>query len=282
MSQQFNRFTQLIVTTNGQRVELNPQLELEFQVRKNRNRSLNETIVGIKNLQTATKRSILAGKSSFSLVVGYGDARTTLFTSDVVRSRTEWAPPDSVTTVFGLDGVAKLREKEIKVSVAEGGTTGQALKLVLGQLGLEQFPTTVKLSSPLKSGYSHAGKAGDALDELTSEVGATWGIIDGRVLITSVNKGYGGTKLLITPQNGLLAQPEYVEEVETGRIVTENRLPNTGYRLTMLLRPELQPFDVIEVKSRDVSGLFVVDAVEHVGGNRTADFYTKVTVYEQR
>jgi hypothetical protein len=50
----------------------------------------------------------------------------------------------------------------------------------------------------------------------------------------------------------------------------------------MLLRPQLNPFDLIEVESRFVNGLYVIDQIEHVGSNTDGDFITRATVYERQ
>ena len=51
--------------------------------------------------------------------------------------------------------------------------------------------------------------------------------------------------------------------------------------MTMLLRPNINPFDKIRLESRFINGVYVVDKVQHDGANRDGDFTTRVTAYKE-
>jgi hypothetical protein len=252
---------------------------------------------------------------------------------DVTRAVTSWQPPESITKIECLDGFNALKNKKIALSFKAGTSVATVVNALVKQLGLPLRPYTINLTKPLKAGYSHTGTAYQALTDLLSEAGATWGIINDTVVIAKYGQGLGTATLLITPQNGLLSLPEEIDTtlttervqakvvadkvkkgvtnakdrrkkqtlkskvvsnsyvsiqarstptIQTLAILPTEEAKTAGFKLTMLLRPELNPFDLVELKSKFHSGIFVVDEIEHYGGNRIDDFLTIATVYERK
>lgn len=330
---QFNRFCQLNIISNNISTFVNADMDLSFNCKKNRSTIPNDMSIEVKNLSESTRKLLNANGAKIRLFVGYDTERTLLADMDVTRTVTSWQPPESITRVECLDGFNALKNKKIALSFKGGTTVSTVVNALVKQLGLPLRPYTVNLTKPLKAGYSHTGTAYQALTDILSEVGATWGIINDTVVIVKYGQGLGTSKLLITPQNGLLSLPEEIDttlttervqakvvsdkikkgvqnakdrrkkknlknkvvansyvanqarskaQVQTLEILPTEEAKTAGFKLTMLLRPELNPFDLVELKSKFHSGIFVVDEIEHYGGNRDDDFITIATVYERK
>lgn len=308
-------------------------MDLSFNCKKTRSTVPNDLSIEVKNLSESTRKLLNVNGAKIRLYVGYDTERTLLADMDVTRAVTTWQPPESITKIECLDGFNALKNKKIALSFKAGTTVATVVSALVKQLGLPLRPYTINLTKPLKAGYSHTGTAYQALTDLLSEVGATWGIINDTVVIVKYGQGLGASKLLITSQNGLLAMPEEIDttlttervqakvvadkvkkgvqnakdrrkkqtlknkvvsnsyasiqaksipQIQTLEILPTEEAKTAGFKLTMLLRPELNPFDLVELKSKFHNGIFVVDEIEHYGGNRTDDFLTIATVYERK
>jgi hypothetical protein len=334
---QFNRFCQLNIISGGISTFVNADMDLSFNCKKTRSTVPNDLSIDIKNLSESTRKLLNANGAKIRLFVGYDTERILLADMDVTRAVTSWQPPESITKIECLDGFNALKNKKIALSFKAGTSVATVVNALVKQLGLPLRPYTINLTKPLKAGYSHTGTAYQALTDLLSEVGATWGIINDTIVIVQYGQGLGSPKLLITPQNGLLSLPEeidttlttervqpkvikekvtkgiyYVQKrykkrakrkkrvegeiyyvkrgradnrkntIETIEILPTEEAKTAGFKLSMLLRPELNPFDLVELNSKFHSGIFVVDEIEHYGGNRTDDFLTIATVYERK
>lgn len=330
---QFNRFCQLNIISSGISTFVNADMDLSFNCKKTRSTVANDLSIEIKNLSESTRKLLNANGAKLRLFVGYDTERILLADMDITRAVTSWQPPESITKIECLDGFNALKNKKIALSFKAGTSVATVVNALVKQLGLPLRPYTINLTKPLKAGYSHTGTAYQALTDLLSEVGATWGIINDTVVIVKYGQGLGTATLLITPQNGLLAMPEEIDttlttervqakvvadkvkkgvknvrdrrkkqtlknkavsnsyasiqaksipQIQTLEILPTEEAKTAGFKLTMLLRPELNPFDLVELKSKFHSGIYVVDEIEHYGGNRIDDFLTIATVYERK
>jgi hypothetical protein len=333
---QFNRFCQLNIISGGISTFVNADMDLSFNCKKTRSTVPNDLSIEIKNLSESTRKLLNANGAKIRFFVGYDTERILLADMDITRAVTSWQPPESITKIECLDGFNALKNKKIALSFKAGTTVATVVNALVKQLGLPLRPYTINLTKPLKAGYSHTGTAYQALTDLLSEVGATWGIINDTIIIAKYGQGLGTATLLITPQNGLLSLPEeidttlttervqprvlkekvtkgvtlvrrrrkkrakkkkvvgefyYVKQgrpdnrkntIEVTEILPTEEAKTAGFKLSMLLRPELNPFDLVELKSKFHSGIFVVDEIEHYGGNRIDEFLTIATVYERK
>jgi hypothetical protein len=281
MTKQFNRHIEVRIIGKNDTLLINEELDIEFTCRKDRSTTPNEASVRIKNLGE-TSRNFIKANSRVEVLTGYQDERTLVMRMDVSRRATTWEPPDSVTRIEGLDGLIALKDREIKVSLAPKQTVKRGIDIIAKQAGLKIRLVGLGLNIPLLSGYTHSGKLTGALDDLTSIAKATWGIVDNELIIVKRGEGIGTPQFIISPENGLLAQPEVLDEVATTERVVKKNIQPKGYQITMLMRPNLNPFDKIEIQSRFVSGVFVVDEVEHQGSTRGGEYITRATVYESK
>lgn len=344
MTKQFLRNVEVHILSNNDTLVINKDLDVSFQIHKDRSTTPNEATIEIKNLSLNTKKTIKSGMD-IELYVGYDTEKVLLARMTVDMVEEDWQPPDSIFKIVCFDGIRYLRDKNITLSFKENATVRSAIVAIVKQLGIAFRTTDVDLSVTMKSGYSHVGKASQALDDVLDYAGAKWGIINNTLIIAKINTQLGKPVLTISPDNGLIQVPQRIEtSIVTERLMKvlkpskpqkkkvataqqtenasaliiakfrkENNLPAPnvpiqqkgkksgalrtkrfketvvklketaeGVDLTMLLRPQLNPFDAIEVYSRNYNGVYIIDEVQHVGGNRTDEFYTKVKAYERQ
>lgn len=348
MTKQFNRHIEVRIIGKNDTLVINEELDIEFTCRKDRSTTPNEASVRIKNLSETSKRFISAD-AYVEVYTGYNTDRTLVMRMDVSRRSTVLQPPDSITTIETFDGLTALKDKEIKITLAPKTSLKRGIEIVAQQAGLKFRVEDLSLNVPLLSGYTHSGKLTGALDDLTSVVKASWGIVNNEIVIVKRGKGIGTPRFVISPENGLLESPKILESTfvverpikkslkvikKTKRIksiktssisnanlpleerikaflssstitekqknvksttkttkvvkttireITPTKSENPiGYDIVMLMRPNLNPFDKIEIQSRFVNGVFVVDQVEHLGSTRGGEYITRATVYESK
>lgn len=283
MTKQFLRNVEVRIIGESDTLVLNQGLDAVFEVRKDRSTVPNECRVAIKNLSD-TSRQFIQSNKGLEIYTGYDDELVLLAKCDITRRVTEWQPPDSITNIEALDGLLALKNKRVVLGLADKATVNQAVQSIAKQMGLKLITNaSLELKTPLKGGYTHTGTASQALDDLASTVNASWGIVNNTLIFTVRGKALNQTTVLsISPENGLLAKPEVLDDTIISERILPKQIKPKGYQITMLLRPQLNPFDLIEVQSQFVNGLFVVDTVEHQGGNRTSEFITRATIYERQ
>lgn len=76
------------------------------------------------------------------------------------------------------------------------------------------------------------------------------------------------------------ATPSAASKRATGRgKAPQPTLTRSGYQLTTLLYPQINPGDLVQLESEDATGKFVVDEITHEGGNREDTMYSRLSVY---
>jgi hypothetical protein len=320
MTQQFNRNIEIRIIGKTDTLVINKGLALSFSCEKDRSSTPNGLTIEILNLSEGT-RNFIRANGRIELYAGYGESLDLLARMDVQKSITRYNPPDTVTEITCLDGMTALRDKEIKLSFKGKATVAQAVASIVAQMGITSRQIDIDLNVPMEAGYTHAGKATEALDDVLSLVKGVWGIVNNVLIITTRGKGIGDVVLTISPQNGLLGQPSLTEDTftyertlhaqptgktatptgnagikykrEKGKAPAVHKSVNVepskesvqetveGVEMEMLLRPNVNPFDKIRLESRFINGVFVVDKVTHDGSTRDGSHVTRVTAYRE-
>lgn len=277
MSLSYKRVVRVEIDGASERVEIG-DVRVRFTVRKSRSENPNDSEIAIYNLAPSTAAAARETGAVVRLFAGYEGAEILVTQSEIVKVRTEYEPPDIITVVELLDGVVALRNTRLSLSFVNGATVRQVIDAIAREMGLAVRPININLGVPLRGGYSRAGRAGPALTEVTSRVGATWSVQNGDLLILGPDGIAPREAALISPQTGLVRVPEPMEtETDSERQAKKKR---AGFRVSTLLRGEIEPGDPVVIESRDVDGRFVVDEIEHRGDNRGQEFYSDLILLE--
>lgn len=276
---QFNRIIRIEAVAPSGLHTVPEDLDISFTCRKTRSSTANELDIEIRNTNPLTRRVLSEDGAYVKISTGYEGKVSMLAQMDVARSSTSLEPPDTITKISCLDGLYPLKNKKVKMSFKKKVTAASVIESIIKQLGVRSRIIGVSLNYKMENGMTHAGPASEVLDDVLRDK-ASWGFVDGVLLITKLGVGTGELAFTISPENGLLASPEELDDAIINERVRPKQLKSNGYQLTMLMRPELNPYQTIEVKSKNVNGKFVVDMVEHVGSTRGGEFYTRATVYD--
>lgn len=280
MTRLYLRTVRVQVDSGSTRSELDSALDVDFTVRRNLAKAVNESRIRIKNLGPTTRNAIKAGAATLRLFAGY-DTQTPplLAQGQVVRAITSWNPPDSVTEITLGDGATTL-SAALSLSYTKGATVGQLLQEVAQKLGVPLQMDNFNEGESFPSGFTFSGKANRGLDQITRRANARWSLQNGVLFV------YGGNFtrapiLDLSADTGLVAVPEELESnVVSGRVLQAQN-PKRGFRVESFLLPTLTPGDRINLTSRTANGTFYIDELEHSGGNRQDEMRTRLTLYDR-
>jgi hypothetical protein len=275
MSQLFDRKCRVEIDGEGVRVSID-NLRVLFNVRKTRS-FVSEMQVRVYNPNPDTRLTATKTRASLRLFAGYG---TPLLVgqAQITKAVTERQPPDVILTAECLDGINDLRRTRVSLSFERGATVAQVLEAITDQLGLPVRPIEVDLQVPLRGGYSHVGGIGKALDDMTKQANAIWSIQNGEILILEQGQPVPGEVALISPDSGMIASPEPIdEELSFDRVGGPAK---TGYTVRALLQPQIEPGQQVRIESAEVQGLFRVEEIEHKGDTEGPEFESILKLYQ--
>lgn len=155
--------------------------------------------------------------------------------------------------------------QQAAVSLAIGGPTNSTaiLGTLAASLGLPLGPTSPSLPTvAFPRGFSHVGPTRVAMDQVCRDIGATWAIRDGLIVVTEQGHGTQEIAPFVSPDHGLIGS---IKRLEGGRRV--------GFR--SLFNPALTVRRQAKVKDAFIEGAFVLQKVRHHGGNYIEDFTTE-------
>lgn len=271
MPLQFNRVA---------RVELDGRsiagLRTRFRVRKTRSDTPNSVTVEVYNANGSTVAAAQSG--TIRLFAGYLIDPPLVSAGEIRSVSFDRRSPDGVLVVEAQEGINTLREKRVSLSFEAGATVKQVIDAAADALGAAVRPLDgLDLSVVMRGGFAHVGGIGEALDAAVGRIKGSWSLQNAELQILPEGARVQKVPPLVSPATGLLFSPERVE----ARLSSEKAgaEPRTGYRLTCLLRPELEPGDPVMIASELLNGEFVVDEVQHRGDTHGPEFHTIATVF---
>jgi len=255
-----NKETNEAVQFNGLRVI--------FQVEKTSESNANTAKISVFNLSARGRALAEKKKAVVILEVGYGGQLTQLFYGDITRAYISRQGPDWVTTVECGDGSEALRSVHIDKSYAPGTDLKQVIKdvaqsfvdqgkVVMGSLlGIQSEKT--------QTGLSLSGGSQKHLDDLAARQGLEWSIQDNTLQMMPKDGDSGLEAVLLTPQTGLIGSP-IKREVAGG----------LGVEFKALIQPKLVPGRMVRIGSREVDGVYKLQAVTFAGDTHGQAFYAQ-------
>ena len=278
MSELFDRRVAVTIgPAGGEGVRVDERFNIEFLVRKSVGSELNRIDCSIFGLSEQTRNQIVRPGNVIQIEAGYVAGPELIVIGDVTRTVVENRFPEIITIIEAGDGAHELRDRKINISFAEGVTVERILEQVAGNLALGRRVTGSRrgLNQRYEKGVSFSGPARQVLDKITGRAGLSWSIQDGDLQILDRVDASQGRGVLLTPDTGLIESPRKLDDEES---FTERRR-GAGYEVVSFLNPKIRPGEVVVIESRDVSGQFRVDTVEHSGSVRGQDWYSTAEVY---
>jgi len=264
----FNRKAELTFGPYGGEGVLVTGLDMEFDIEKTSQSSVNKGKIIVYNLNP-DNRAILASQDIFcKFAVGYawGEELGELFKGSLSKSITVKQGNDFVSTLEIGDGQKELKESNVDKSYSPGIDLKSALGDVVKSIGLPIGKNQAE-SESFQHGLVLSGNSKKQMDKLTKKQGLEWSIQDGEIQILKPNSDTGEESILLTPSTGLIGSPTKREE---------------GLEIKSLIIPKaLNPGRKLRIgNTKDTDGDYKIIKSHYVGNTVNGPWYATCTVKE--
>jgi len=252
-------------------------LRVSFKVIKTDEPEPNDSEISVWNLAESTRGRIKDRTLPVSLEAGYGKNLALIFSGDIdpkgVSSRREG--PDWITTFKASDSGEAFRTARIQESISAGAKLGPVLKKMAQSLGVKTGNSIEKLKQgdlngafdTFFSGVTLSGPAFKESQRLLKSSGWDMQIHNGELEVTASNQPLDLPVVLLTSSTGLIGSPEPGDK---GVI-----------RFDSLLNPEIGPRRKVDLKSKTISGLYMVKKVTLIGDTDGQQWYSQAEALQR-
>lgn len=274
----FGRVVQVLIGPPGEKGMLISALTIQFNVEKDTAQTTNTGKINIYNLSRESIARVAKAGYHIILIAGYEDETAgELFYGDIKHASPRQDGNDIVLEVEAYDGQTTLERTTSSVSYKAGVNARtiaadliQAFRYVAAS-GIDLVP----LDITYPKGYVFSGKTKDALTEVLNKCGLKWMVQNEKIVIYATGQATGDTGLRLTASTGLLSSPEPMED-KTGDPTTESA--PLKWKVTTLLFPQLIPGARVQIESRSLNGIFIIEKSTFSGDNRDGDFKADLVV----
>lgn len=282
MTTYFDRVCRIEVSGKSKLLIANNRIN--FEIIKSIDPQENIGRVEIWNIGLETRKLITAHNSQVRLFAGYsnyrgdGDNLIAIAQGDITNVRTRRNQTDTVTQIYFAEGQRVIRSNPISLSFSGSVTLSNILRAVTDQSGLSFKYAGVSSSASILEGYSAFGSVDTVLNNLALEFNFKWSMQNGVILLKGSNSNGDNEVMLLSPETGLILNPESVKKISRKVAKSEAPLEDNINAVQSLLQPHLQVNDVIAIKSNDLNGQFRIAKISHTGDSRDNDWYSKMEV----
>jgi hypothetical protein len=285
----FNRTYRLLIGKKGdpRGVEIHDTLRITFDIEKTTKKNPNKGKISIWNLTKETRAKFEEPNTRVLLYAGYKDEKGPLliYTGDVTFAYTQIEKPD-ISTVFELgDGSRSIRDSVISKGYGPGVTSETILKDCSESMGT---PLTLPGDAPKKvweHGFTFYGASHILMDKVTSASGLEWSIQNNNMQVIEKNGVTTRQGVVISSHSGMIGAPERVRKAkvqkagEKTEVVAKNESED-GWKVNVLLMPELNPGDRVILQSDVVEGVFRIFELKHRGDSHGGDWQTELQLVD--
>lgn len=282
-SKLFNRKSQLIIGKIGGEGKLIEGLRFSFDIDMNDSAETNKGTIRIYGISDETKGYIEEKNASIFINIGYGDEEfSTLFIGNIIGHEDKEEGVDKFVEITCSDGYIPLSQKKLSLSFNSGATTKQILSKIISELNLtkgdyESIPDFV-----YEQGFSFVGSPSSILTKILERIKYEWTIIN-NVLVISKNNIPSTTTImqLISEETGMIGKPTRFFSKPVKKKKDTNKLID-GWKIKCLILPSLQPKMLINVKSEDVSGVFLIKNIKFSGDTHGSEWHAEMDAIQRK
>lgn len=252
------------VTTDAVRIT---DLRMAFTIARTLQPDPNPATISIYNAAPDTLALLRERPLSISIEAGYDDELELAFVGDLTYAATTTEGPNRVTKIQAGDGARAHRGARVNRSFKAGTDARTAVKEVAASMGL-RLPTSLddvsELSQQFAAGVSLSGPSQAEMTRILGARGMDWSIQNGSLAVYRARDHRHDPPIICTTDAG-----EQVEGLrilgspEEGAPTKETKVATVKFRAQ--LYPRLLPGMRVEVRSRDVQGIYRVERVAHNG-----------------
>ncbi len=292
--QQFNRQAEVVFISETEEIRVRG-LRVKFTSDKSvDSKAYNKTSIHIYNLNKQTRDKIEGINQYVLLNVGYSlDQNISLprlTQGNLTMFKHSFEPPEILTELEFADGVV-ISSKRISYSGKQGVTPYQVLNSICKKIGVKSnikaLEKNTLANKAMAGGYSYAGRAADAIDELVDSIGSFWHIEDDTCTFLNDKEVLEGEIFLINEESGLIGVPTKVDDVTTrsGNLKRKDKKSGKkptkiGYIVHCLLNPRIRTGAAIRVQSKKLNFDYQckVERIEHNGDTHGNEWTSKIRV----
>jgi hypothetical protein len=277
----FNRQIQLLIGENKGLNLVISDLNVSFDIIRNYKSESNTATFTIYNAKKETRDKIIQKDNNIILKAGYEDEGIGIIFSGLVfegsskRQGTEW-----ITEIIAIDygkNITNIFKQTVSFSYKEGISITTVINDIIAILNISVSGLENASQIILNNAKIFSGTLKNVIKNITNilKVNGVGLYFDNNEMII-YNLGEQNTKfgiINITPTSGLLGSPE--EIIDNSDVNKKKR-----YNLTSLMNSKIRPNALINLKSENINGLFIVEQVNFQGDNFGGDFNCQLEVSE--
>lgn len=292
MSFLFGRIAKIVIgTSDTEALVFDERFRITFTITKTNVSTPTLSTISIYNL-SETDRSNMEGipdenlKRSgeqippldMLLYAGYKEASgyELLYNGNITMVNTVYNPPNYLTEIVCGNGLRPLNDTTLQLSFAAGINTNQIITQIAAALKMDISKASDYLTHNIAfaKGYSYSGLAKQAMDEVTKEAGLKWQVEKGQLIITAIDRASNDVIIELDAKSGLIGIPTRSTNNQIGDLY--NSGDYQGWNIKSLLQPSIIPSRQIHVTSKEVTGTFLIDSVNHKGDTRSGDWLSEI------
>jgi hypothetical protein len=263
----FGRAWRITVGQPGSDGKAWSDIDCTFKVKKTASSTPNSIDLTIYNLSAASRASFERPRVAVMIEAGYVGRLVKIASGEIVRSSSAIKDGEWETRIEARDGMTAYGTV-VSETLSPGSTEESAIRAIAKKLGLP-VKSIQGLDGKNKWGNGRvlSGPARLQLDAICRTRNLRWSIQDGALVVFPIGGHVGGEAVLLSPEHGLIGSPEKTEK---------------GWKVRSLMQGQIYPGQPVQIRSREVDGLFLAEAVEHSGDTSGGDWFSDITAVKVR
>jgi hypothetical protein len=275
---QFDPIATLFYGPPGGQSLLVDGLRIRFQIKKTETPEPNTATIVIFNTGEDTRNLLGTTGNVAILQGGYKQDPANvriLCEMDVIDAQSTVQPPITSTTIICADGMNAKRSPPKSHSYTAGKSAKDIITEVVKDAGLTLRDMGGVANDIYNNGFSEAGFFDDIMNKLTAKLQARWSVQNGEVVVSPLDqpaefttiKLNNGTGLIHTQRRNKIGAPETPGQKD-------------GWVARAELLPIAEPGVRVALESEQVSAIFKVSALTHVGDTHAREWFTDLELEE--
>lgn len=236
------------------------ELRVQFKIHRSLTKHPNTCDVTITNLAEKSRSEFTKKPLLVKIDAGYDDELRFMYSGDLRFGMSEQKGPSWETLLQLGDGDCMHRWARVNRSYAAGTSIRRVLNDAAASMGLslpKNLSTDTRLDRAFPVGTTSHGPTRDEMTRLLAPFGYHYSIQNGVLRALRDEDVNPAVAIPIDEDHGMIGSPAFGTPPRSGKP------PHVTVR--MLLYPEINPGDLIKLKSRDKNGFFRVETVRHDG-----------------
>ena len=240
-------------------------LHISFSVEKSNTETPNDAKIQIWNLSPQNLNILEEKDCTVELKAGYGDSMALIMAGTVASAITTRDNADRMTELQVVDGMVALRDSVVTISMNGKVNCKDVYQQIASAMGMSIIFANDLSYVTLPNGFSYVGKAKNALQKIAQVCGHSWTIQNGIIQITWPGRAVATRGYLLSSDSGLINVPKKIT-------IGSGEEEKSGWEVEYLLNGAIGVNDIVELRSLEANGYFLVYKVTMDGDNIDGDW----------